>query len=89
MSSLKSTLFALEFLNSIIIKKINEHGSFCCVHIPSSIFSTFWGSLNGMVIFQVNDFTAKTFWVKVQTGRSVNREKAYLMENQFRIKLRL
>ena len=37
----------------------------------------------------VYDFTAKTIWAKVKTGRNVNREKAYLVESQLRIKLKL
>ena len=31
----------------------------------------------------------KSFWAKVQTGRNVNREKAYFVESQFAIKLKL
>ena len=38
---------------------------------------------------RIYDFTAKTFWAKVQTGRNVNREKEYLVESQFIIKLKL
>ena len=38
---------------------------------------------------RVYDFTAKTIWAKVQTGRNVHSEKAYLLESEFRIKLKL
>ena len=37
----------------------------------------------------VYDFTAETFWAKIQTGQNINREKAYLAESQFKIKLNL
>ena len=37
----------------------------------------------------VYDFTAKTFGTEVKTGQNVNREKAYLVESQFKIKLKL
>ena len=43
----------------------------------------------GVSCGRVYDFAAKTFWAKVETGRNVNSEKAYLVESWFKNKLKL
>ena len=70
---------------NITISKINNLFIFSCVWAKQG--KTRQACLH--LANRVYDFTAKIFWAEVKTGRNVNRDKAYLVESQFRIKLKL